>query len=240
MPLRRLLAAVALTAAVTAQNRPIFRADVSEVRVDAEVLNTDGRIITGLSKGDFRVFDEGHEQLLVGFAAEEQPLDMILLFDISSSMRSKVQKVVLAAREALHELKQGDRVSVMTFSDQTHVVSSFTMDLDSAERDILGIVDARFTGLTYMQQALDDAANCFLRDARTRRRRAILVITDNLGIRTRKEMAVVRNLWEADALVCGLTIRDPGFPVRRAIVAIVAPYALAKVGGMDRIAEMRS
>jgi VWFA-related protein len=229
---------VLFAAIVSAQDRPTLRIDVREVHVDVEVLSKDGRIITGLTQSDFRVLDEGQEQTLVGFTSEQQPLDIILLFDISSSMRSKLGKLTTAARQSLQELREGDRVSVMTFGDQTDLVSGFTNDLDAVERDIQGILSQRLRGAnTYLQQAVDDAGNYFRQHPRSQRRRVILVITDNLGNRTRSEMSVVQNLWEADVVLCGLTIRDPGYPVRRAIVAVVAPYVLGRVRGMDRIAE---
>jgi VWFA-related protein len=205
--------------------------------VDAEVLAKDGRIITGLTKDDFRVFDEGQEQRLVGFATEEQPLDIILLFDTSGSMRSKVEKATAASAQALHQLRDGDRVAIMTFSDRSALVAPFTMDLDAVERDIKGILDRRFDGGTNIQGALVDAGNYFLANRPKRGRRATLLISDNIGHRTRKDISVVHVLWEADAVLCGLAIRDPGYPARRAIVAVVAPYALAKVGGVDPIAE---
>src|ERR1700730_2704358 len=93
----------ALAILLTGQDRSTFRADVSQVHVDAEVLGKDGRIVTGLSKNDFRVFDEGQEQEVIGFAAEEQPLDLILLFDISGSMRSTFVKVARVAQQALQQ-----------------------------------------------------------------------------------------------------------------------------------------
>jgi Ca-activated chloride channel homolog len=113
------VAILGLTILVKAQVRPTFRADVSQVHVDVEVLSKEGRIVSGLGKSDFRVFDEGQEQTVVGFASEEQPLDVILLFDISGSMRRKLAWATAAAGQALKELKHGDRVSIMTFSDQT-------------------------------------------------------------------------------------------------------------------------
>ncbi len=237
MPRVLIFPIVALAAAATGQDRPTFRANVSQVHVDAEVLGKDGRMITGLTGSDFRVFDEGQEQPLVAFAADEQPLDLMLLFDTSGSMRSKVEKVSAAAGQALHELKQGDRVALLKFSNRTHLVSDFTTDLGAVERDIHKIVKTPFRGGTLIYQALYDAASFLRREVRTGNRRAILIITDNLGTRTRREKTVVSNLWEADALVSGLIVRERGDKARRAVGAVMAPYLLAIVGGMDRIAE---
>ena len=189
-----------------AQRPPTFRAEVSLVHVDAEVTVKDGRILTGLSQDDFRVFDEGQAQVITGFLAEEQLLDLILLFDISSSMRSQVARIASAARDAFHELREGDRVSVMTFTSRATVVSPFTTDLESVEHDIRGILNRRFRGDTQIREGIYEAANYFLENGRSQRRRAILIITDNFGGHKRSEAAVVSNLWEADAVLSGIVV----------------------------------
>src|SRR4051812_9626263 len=99
-----LLAAVC----AVAQEPPLFRANVALVHVDAEVTAADGRLLTGFQKEDFRVFDERKEQPIVNFSAGEEPLDLIILFDVSGSMRPKVQEVAAAARQGVQELRAGD------------------------------------------------------------------------------------------------------------------------------------
>jgi VWFA-related protein len=195
--------------------------------VDAEVLTKEGRIVPGLAKSDFRVFDEAQEQAIAGFAGEEQPLQLILLFDVSASMRKHVVKVSSASRQALHELREGDRVSVMAFNDQTFMGTPFTGDPESIELDIEDVLKLRFGGGTLIQQAVDDAAVRMIQEGRAHRRRAILIITDNLGVHTRREISVVCHLWEADAVLSGLIVR-----------AGLLSRSLNHVGGgMEHIAE---
>jgi VWFA-related protein len=190
----------------------------------------------GLVRTDFRVFDEGAEQMLTGFAAEEQQLDLILLFDASGSMRNQVARIASAAREAFHELREGDRVSVMTFTTGATLVSPFTTDLDSIERDIRGILNRPFRGGTQIREAIYEAANYFLASGRSQRRRAILIITDNLGGHKRSESAVVTNLWEADAVLSGIVV-PPRRP-RRAPKDALAELLLEKMfAGIDTIAQ---
>src|SRR5579883_450971 len=55
-----ILALFAVTAC--AQETPAFHASVSLVHVDAEAVSAGGRIISGLHRDDFRVFDEGAPQ----------------------------------------------------------------------------------------------------------------------------------------------------------------------------------
>ena len=58
-----LLLALLLAAAVASpQENTVFRANVSLVHVDAEVVSAEGRIVDGLTRDDFRVLDERKEQ----------------------------------------------------------------------------------------------------------------------------------------------------------------------------------
>ncbi len=82
-----------------------------------------GRTIRGLSAGDFRVFDDGQEQTIAAFASGEEPLDLILLFDVSGSMRSAAQQVASAGQRAFLEIRSDDRVEVATFTSEVHVVA---------------------------------------------------------------------------------------------------------------------
>jgi Ca-activated chloride channel family protein len=221
-----------------AQDDVVFRSGVVLVHVDAEVTNAEGNIVTGLAKDDFRVLDERKEQPILHFSAEEEPLDLILLFDISGSMRAVVEGVASAAQEGLHELRQGDRVSVMVFNTRARVVSEFTEDLDAVNRtiqeDVMGI---QFGGGTFIQAAVDEAALRFLHEKKTQRRRAVLIITDNIGTRTRREETVVKDFWEADALLSGLIVRNPAYQAMHTVGIIMGPQNLVMQAGMKGIAQ---
>jgi len=190
------------------QETPIFRADVKLVKVDAEV--TDGtRLLGGFQKDDFRIFDNGTEQSILYFSQGEEPLDLIVLFDMSGSMIPKVKKLSESAHAALAELRSGDRVSVMIFGSRSRVVLPFTDDLNAVEEAIDGVPAMRMGG-THILSAINDAAALFVKERRTQRRRAIIMVTDNHGQISGKKSTAVRNLWEADAVLAGLQVRAPG------------------------------
>jgi Ca-activated chloride channel family protein len=235
LPLR-IVAVALLSLSAVAQDTTVFRGGVSLVHVDTEVLH-DGRIVSGLTKDDFRVLDEGKPQPIVTFSAEEQPLDLILLFDISGSMRPQVKAVAAAARQGLAELRTGDRVSVMVFNTRSRVLAGFTEDLDAVrqtlEEDLMAL---KFRGGTLIQTAVDDAAKIFLHQPRTQRRRAVLIVTDNIGIRTRSEDTVVRNFWEADAILSGLIVRNRPFRTAHTIGLVMSPPMLFAQAGMKGVA----
>jgi Ca-activated chloride channel family protein len=230
--------AVLSCAPALAQHAATFRTDVSLVHVDAEVTAADGRILHGLTKDDFLLYDEGQPQKLVQFSEGEEPLDLILLFDISGSMRPKVAQVAAAARQGIRELRAGDRVCVMVFNTRSRVLSNFTEDLAAVEHTIQDdLMRLAFEGGTLIQSAVDDAAMKFTREARTRRRRAVLIITDNLGQRSRRESSVVRDLWEADAILSALIVRSSAVQTLHTVGVLINPQLLAFTVGVKGITE---
>jgi VWFA-related protein len=234
----RLCALPILALTVLGQDSPTFKTGVSLVHMDAEVVAADGRILTGFVKDDFRILDDGKEQPILHFSAGEDPLDLILLFDISGSMRPKTEEVAAAAGDAVQELRPGDRVAIMAFNSRSSVVLPFTDDLDRVQRsireDILGL---RFGGGTLIQRAVSDAAARFRGESRTQRRRAVLIVTDDFGIRTKSDATVIRELWEADALLTALIVRAGKAVAAQTINTVFNPTMLALRSGVRGIAE---
>jgi VWFA-related protein len=192
-----------------AEDTPIFKAGVALVKVDAEVTDGGTKLLGGFEKDDFRILDNGTEQPILYFSQGEEPLDIILLFDLSGSMIPRLKKLSQSAHAALAELHNGDRVSVMVFGSTSRVVLPFTEDLNAVERAINGVTAIRMGG-THIVAAINAAAILFIKEQRTRRRRAIITVTDNFGQFSGNKGTAVRNLWEADAVLCGLQVRRPG------------------------------
>jgi VWFA-related protein len=202
------------------QDQAIFRSDVALVRVDAEV-RTETGTVSDLRRDSFRVTDNGVEQPIVYFAHDEQPLDVILLFDTSNSMRTVVARVAEAAHIAMGELRAGDRVAVMAFPPgTTDLIQDFTTDLGAAEHAVSENVLRRKTRCcSPIQSAVGAAARQFFKqhaqDRQQPRRRAIVAITDDRG--TSVKRSALRDLEEADAIVLGVI-------VRRRLGILLSPY----------------
>jgi len=234
---RALICSALLYARLSAQTAPTFRTEVALVHVDAEVLE-DGRMLDGFGKDDFRILDDGKPQPVLHFSAGEQALDLILLFDISGSMQAVVQAVAAAAHQALQELRAGDRVAVMVFNTRSREVAGFTEDLDAVQKTIEeDVLHLRFGGGTRIQDAVDTAALRFMHEPNSERRRAVLIITDNMGVRTRREQSVVTDFWEADALLSGLIVSNKLFRTIRTVGVVLGPQNLLMEAGMKGIAE---
>ena len=200
-----------MAASLMAQGDPVFRTGVSLVRVDAEAVDAGGRVVEGLTKDDFRVLDEGTPQSLVNFSFAEDPLDLILLFDTSGGTHGKLLSIVRATELGFNELHRGDRVSVRAFANFSTEFLPFNADLSAVNLAILTqVIPMKFAGASRFEAAADEAAMRFRQEVKTRRKRAVLVITDKAGAREANEAAIVRDFWNSDAILSELILGPNG------------------------------
>jgi hypothetical protein len=221
---RRYLAAALFIPVFAIAQQPTFSGGVDLIHVDAQVLNRDGDVVHGLRQDDFRLFEAGQEQSIVAFAVEDQPLDLVLVVDISASMTHAVESFALAAQSALDQLHAGDRVAVMTFNTRTKILATFTDNISDVKATVLRIPKAR--GRTHAIDAVYDAAALLRKvgsaDEKRERRRAVLIFTDNATRGDKHSTAsAAQALWEADAALCGMITR-PALPHP----FVVGPYVI--------------
>jgi VWFA-related protein len=221
---------ILLLAGLLVSQQATFRSGVAIVRVDAEVLHQ-GQPVEELTKEDFQVTDNGQPCEILHFGHEEEPLDVILLFDTSASMHPVVKRISETARVALSELRAGDRVAVMAFSSGSDLILDFTTDFDAVNGAIQRVLRRPFIPSSHLQRGINDAALHFLKEPSTNRRRAIIAITDGLGAGRASD--AVENLWKADAVVSGLIVRNAGMAVW---FRVVRPDSLFS-GGMGGFSE---
>ncbi len=191
------------------QESVVFRSDVSLVRVDAEVVDRDHRAITGLRAEDFLLREEGRPQQISNFARESIPLDVLLLFDVSASMRPHVERIASAAHQALAVLGDRDRVALMVFDRSTRVRLPFRNSREDVERELQSLLrQETFRGGTDITRALLDAAEYIGREGRHGARRAIVILTDDRTERERDEASVSRAFTRSDAVLSALIAPD--------------------------------
>ena len=189
------------------QDDPVFRTGVSLVRVDAQVTDSAGAVVEGLTKDDFRVLDEGAPQTLVNFSFALEPLDLILLFDTAGSMHSKLLEVVRATQLGFNELRKGDRVSVRVFGSDSYELLPFSENLETVNQAILiRAITIRPSGSSKLEPAADQAALRFREEKKSHRKRAVLIITDKTDSRSSGQMSIVRDLWASDAVLSELVM----------------------------------
>jgi VWFA-related protein len=159
-----------------------FKAGVSNVRVDAQVIQ-DGALITDLTAQDFVVREDDRPQPIVYFGREKEPLSLLLLFDVSGSMRKFVEQVANVARQSLRFLRPKDRVAVMVFARDTHVRKDFIDDMSAVANEIRDAASDESVGTaTNLNDALLAASDYMEEKSGDVGRKAVLVLTDNLGL----------------------------------------------------------
>src|SRR5689334_16770364 len=70
--------------------RSTFKSGVDVVALSVTVLDPQARLLAGLSREKFSVFEDGVRQEIAYFETSEIPLDLALLIDASVSMESKL------------------------------------------------------------------------------------------------------------------------------------------------------
>jgi hypothetical protein len=140
-------------------------------------------LVQGLTKSDFRVLDNGEPQEVAWVGLDQAQLDIVLLFDVSTSMSPAVSGVAASIDKAFGQLKAGDRVAAMAFNTKSWLVFPLTEDLHAAAEDLRArTANTEFLGGTYIQNAVDDAAAYLRRQpVLPGRQRSIIAITDNDG-----------------------------------------------------------
>ena len=202
------LLCLAATAAFS-QGDVVFRSDVSLVRVDVQVLDS-GRAVTGLEKRDFVLREQGVEREIRNFSYENMPVDVLVLVDVSTSMRANVEKVAAASQDALSVLGKDDRVAMMVFDRATRLRLPFRPAQSQEVRGEFGrlLNQEHFSGGTDITRALYDAATYVRRSGRPGVRRAVVILTDDQTEFNHDESGVVRAMAEADAVVSLLLAPD--------------------------------
>src|SRR5258706_3369255 len=188
---------------------PVFRAGVTLVKVDIEVTGRSSVDISDFKQQDFKIFDEGALQEIAYFGRESEPLDLMLLLDVSGSMRRSLEEVAAGARVALAQLHPGDRVALMLFSRRAEVVQPFTDDFGGTQHRILDSIYKQNLGSgTLINESLIAAAD-YMKKQPVKGRRAILIVTDNEGLNYKSPDAeVVKSMYSADTVLNALIVRN--------------------------------
>ena len=94
----------------------VVRIDTDLILIPVTVFDRDGRYLTGLTKDDFQIFEEGVRQDIAFFAPVEKPITVLLLLDVSSSMTQDLGAVAKASSVFVSKLRPDDQLAAATFS----------------------------------------------------------------------------------------------------------------------------
>ena len=149
----------------------------SLVNLNVSVTNRAGVALSNLKKEDFDVAENGEAQKIEFFQPTTAPFNLVLVLDLSGSIKEKLDIVKSAALRFLEVLGPQDKIAVVTFTDEIRVVSQLTNDRDELKRRIK-LID-RSQGGTAFYEALWFSLMDTLRGTRGQRN-AVVVMTDGV------------------------------------------------------------
>ncbi len=108
--------------------RPPIRARVELVNVDVFVTDRRGNFVTGLTRENFRIFDEGVPQPITHFAPLEAPARVLVLLETSPAVYLLHRQHLAAADALLDGLNLDDEVALASYDDTFRLLLGFTRD----------------------------------------------------------------------------------------------------------------
>jgi Ca-activated chloride channel homolog len=150
----------------------VVRVDSSIVVLNATIRDASNRPVTGLRQTDFKIFDNGTQQQIASFEAQEAPFAAVILFDTSGSMESRISIARSATINFLDGLRADDVAAIYKFDSKVDIVQDFSASRDVSEK----LFDLKARGMTVLNDAIYKAALDL--EKRTEKRKAIVVISD--------------------------------------------------------------
>jgi len=188
-------------------NSNTFQVKVGLVLVPVAVTDSSGRLVTGLGKENFELYEGKEKQKITTFSSEDSPASIGIVFDSSGSMTDKIERAREAVTQVLETANPQDEFFLIIFADSPKLVTDFTDSGEEVQNRLLfaapkgstALLDAIYLALTKMRQA---------RYAR----KALLIISDGGDNHSRYREHEIKSLArEADTLVYAIGIYDRYF-----------------------------
>ena len=183
------LALSALTGA--GQQTPTFRGGTKVVPIYVTVTDDTRRLVPGLEREDFEVFDNDKPQPITVFSSEVLPITVVVMLDTSGSMTANIDLVKAGAEQFFLRLLPNDRAQLGAFNDKIQLVSPLTGDRDEL------VASLRDVDFGYPTRLYDAIATGLDRLQGIEGRRVVLVFTD--GDDTSSKVGLGRVLERARA-----------------------------------------
>jgi Ca-activated chloride channel family protein len=186
---------------------PMIKSKVDLVLVPVTVTDPMNRLVTGLDRENFEVFEGKDRQEVRHFSAEDAPISLGVIFDMSGSMASKIERAREAVIEFFKTANPQDEFFLITFSDRPQEVSDFTQSIEDLQGKLVytvpkgrtALLDAIYLGVSKMRQAKYP-------------KKSLLIISDGGDNHSRYTEGEIKSLVkEADTMIYSIGIYDHYF-----------------------------
>ncbi len=184
--------------------------DVDFVELYATVLDKRGRPVTDLAAEEFRVLEDGEEQVIRRFEqVDTLPIHAGVMIDTSASMIEELTDAEAAAHRFFREvLTPVDRAAVITFADAPRLAVRFTNKLELLAGGLAGL---EASGETRFHDALAFALHYF---SGVRGKRALILLTDGADSESRFRFdEVLEYARRTGVTIYAIGLNVPGKPV---------------------------
>jgi len=184
-----------------------LKVDVSLVLVSVTITDPMNRLVTGLDKENFQVFEGKEQEEIRHFSSEDAPVSLGVIFDMSGSMSSKIERAREAVIEFFKTANPQDEFFLITFADKPEEVSDFTSSVEDLQGKLVytvpkgrtALLDAIYLGISKMRQA-------------KYQKKALLIISDGGDNHSRYTEGEIKSMVkEADTLIYAIGIYDHNF-----------------------------
>ncbi len=196
-----------IDASMQTHTKPV-KVDVDLVLVPVTITDSMNRLVTGLDKDNFSVYEGKDQQEIRHFSSEDAPVSLGVIFDMSGSMGSKIERAREAVVEFFKTANPQDEFFMIAFADKPEVISDFTQSVDEIQNKLIltvpkgrtSLLDAIYLGVSKMRQA-------------KYQKRALLIISDGGDNHSRyTESEIKATVKEADLLIYAIGIYDHNLP----------------------------
>ena len=181
-----------------------FSIDTNLVLIPLTVTDPMDRLVTGLEKQNFRVYENNHPQTIRSFSCDDAPVSIGIILDLSGSMDDKVIREKDAILQFMKTSNPRDEYFLIGFNDRPVLLTDFTSSISDVESQITNIqpghrtalLDAIYMGLQKMKQA-------------KYQRKVLLVVSDGGDNNSRYTTNEVRNaVRESYVQIFGMGVFD--------------------------------
>src|SRR5579864_5176958 len=165
----------------TSEKPATFRLDVRMVQVDTQVIDKKTRHARPApTKDDFEVLEDNVPQKISSFSQDTLPLSVVLLFDLTDSVRPVLKSLAEGALEALQHLKPEDEVTVMVYAASAQVLQEATTDRALAAAAIEKASRMESDEAAFFNEGIFQAVELLAKGKNASSRRVIIWLTDDV------------------------------------------------------------